>query len=131
MFAVGSELCRRGYDVALTVGNTPTKDLMCESPARRVFKVQVKGTSTKNFVLVQKRVLEAATDDGLVFVVVLVPPDSAEGIQFFVLTHAEVQAAHRAQPKTKRSGDPHKPGFEGMNWGQVVAHESRWDKLPG
>jgi hypothetical protein len=131
MFAVGAELCRRGYDVALTVGNAPTKDLMCESPGRRNFKVQVKSTSTKNFVLVQKRVLDLPTDDALVFVVVLVPPDSSERIQFFVLTHAEVQAAHRALSVRKRLGEPLKPGFEGMNWGQAAAHEGRWDKLPG
>jgi hypothetical protein len=31
-FAVASELCKRGYEVALTVGNHPLIDLMVISP---------------------------------------------------------------------------------------------------
>ena len=42
-FAVASELCRRGYEVAFTTGNHPCVDLMVYSPNRVPFAVDVKG----------------------------------------------------------------------------------------
>jgi hypothetical protein len=49
-FAVAAELSRRGYDVALTLGNTPSIDVLCASPTGRPFKVQVKSATAANFV---------------------------------------------------------------------------------
>jgi hypothetical protein len=42
-FAVASELCKRGYQVALTMGNHPVVDLMVVSPKGVQFLVDVKG----------------------------------------------------------------------------------------
>ena len=42
-FAVASELCRRNYKVALTLGNHPMIDLMVVSPNDAKFNVDVKG----------------------------------------------------------------------------------------
>jgi hypothetical protein len=46
-FAVASELCKRGYEVAFTMGNaTPLADLMVVSPVQREnFLVDVKGST--------------------------------------------------------------------------------------
>ena len=40
-FAVASELCKRGYEVALTMGNYPVIDLMVVSPKGVPFLIYV------------------------------------------------------------------------------------------
>lgn len=54
-FFVAAELTRRGYLVSLTFGNAPVADLLVVSPSEREFMVDVKGQSTKNFWLFQRR----------------------------------------------------------------------------
>lgn len=39
-FGVASELCKRGYQVALTMGNHPIVDLMVVSPQGLQFSIQ-------------------------------------------------------------------------------------------
>ncbi len=48
-FFVSAELTRRGYMVALTLGNMPSVDLNVVSPGGKQFMVDVKGQRTKNF----------------------------------------------------------------------------------
>jgi hypothetical protein len=48
-FAVASELCKRGYEVAFTMGNHPSVDLLVNSPNQVAFSVDVKGLYKKNF----------------------------------------------------------------------------------
>jgi hypothetical protein len=48
-FAVASELCKRAYQVALTLGNHPTVDLMVISPCGEQFVIDVKGQYRKAF----------------------------------------------------------------------------------
>ena len=49
-FAVASELCKRGYEVSFTMGNTtPLADLMVVSPhAKAMFLIDVKGQYRRN-----------------------------------------------------------------------------------
>jgi len=47
-FAVASELCNRGCQVALTLGNHPMIDIMVKSPRGRSFHVDVKGATPNN-----------------------------------------------------------------------------------
>src|SRR5664280_2286235 len=55
-FAVASELCKRGYEVAFTLGhNTPLADLMVISPRRRHFLIDVKGLSARNPWLLKRK----------------------------------------------------------------------------
>src|SRR5215471_14263085 len=54
-FAVASELCKRGYEVALTRGNYPVVDLMILSPAGVPFLIDVIGQSKKNFWPVRRK----------------------------------------------------------------------------
>src|SRR4030042_2373656 len=56
-FFAAAELTRRGYLVSLTFGNAPVSDLLVKSPNGKQFTVDVKGQSTKNFWLIQPRVL--------------------------------------------------------------------------
>src|SRR5262249_31758496 len=72
--AAAAELSRREYDAAITLGNTPTHDLVCSSPGGTPFTVQVKSVASKNWILIQKSMLEnPSPSPTLYFVVVLVP----------------------------------------------------------
>jgi hypothetical protein len=51
-FAVASELCKLGHEVAFTMGNHPNVDLMAVSPGRTPFGIDVKGLYRRNFWLV-------------------------------------------------------------------------------
>ena len=53
-FLTAGEMIRRGNSVAVCLGNTPTIDLLCESPNGKPFRVQVKSTSTQVFWLLGK-----------------------------------------------------------------------------
>lgn len=54
-FYAAAELTRRGYLVSLTFGNAPVSDLLVRSLDDNQFSVDVKGQSTKNFWLIQRR----------------------------------------------------------------------------
>src|SRR5258708_36972203 len=90
-FAVASELCKRGYEVAFTMGHTtPLADLMVVSPKlRKMFLVDVKGLYRPNpFPLKRKPPL-----NNLFYVLAYVPTGKSK--QFFVLTQKEAdQSIH-------------------------------------
>ena len=54
-FAVASELCKRGYQVASTLGNQPAVDLMVQSPKGEQFTIDVKGLYRRNFWAVKEK----------------------------------------------------------------------------
>ncbi len=131
--ATGAELSRRSYDASITLGNTPTLDLLCNSPQGCSFQVQVKSLSAPNAVAIQKRLMEADVPrNNFFFVIVLFPKENEKPARFFILTHAEVIELWKKMPRTKKNGEPYKAGWEGLNWGLVADAdcENRWGKLP-
>lgn len=130
LLALAAELSRRGYDAAITFGNTPSLDLICSSPSGTPFTVQVKSLSANNWVLIQKAMLEDKPKMELLLAVVLVPTDAEKPFQFYILTHREACEAYAKQRRVRLDGQPYKPGMEGLAWGEVRQHLSRWDKLP-
>ncbi len=128
--AVAAELSRREFDAAITLGNTPALDLICASPSGTSFTVQVKSLTVANCVLIPKRMLEEEPKARLLFCAVLVPTDPDRPFEFFILTHREVCALWSRMPKVKKNGEAYRPGFEGLNWGDIKPHKDRWDKLP-
>jgi hypothetical protein len=130
-FAVASELSRRGYNVGLTVGNTPKVDLICSVPEGKAFKVQVKGLSGKTSVWIQRRFLTAPKQKNLFLIVVLVPPppEPYVGPRFFILTHA--QAIQRWSAYTKKDGTPYSStSGDGLYWKDIEPYEGKWEVLP-
>jgi hypothetical protein len=124
-FAVASELCRRGYEVAFTMGNHPCLDLMVYSPKNLPFAVDVKGLYKKNFWLVR----EQTARKELFYVFAFVP--SGTPSRFFVLTQEQVNKSiqenfGRAKGKG-RDLDKIRPG---VAWKYVETFENRWDSLP-
>ncbi|HZL63727.1 MAG TPA: hypothetical protein VFD50_02105 [Thermoleophilia bacterium] len=127
---VASELSRRGYDAAITLGNTPSLDLICSSPGRKRFTVQVKSNTTKTWVRIRKEALELDPQPDLFFAFVFIPTDSTMPLEYCILTSAEIHEAYLRQPKVRRDGQPYKLGSAGIAWREVQPHASRWDKLP-
>jgi hypothetical protein len=70
-FAVASELCKRGYEVAFTLGhNTPLADLMVISPEeKKHFLIDVKGLSGTNSWILKRKSLR----EDLYYVLAFVP----------------------------------------------------------
>ena len=96
-FAVASELCKRGYEVAFTMGNHPSVDIMVKSPGGVSFGIDVKGLYKKNFWVVKPKPLR----DSLYYVFAFVPDDGPN--EFFVLNQAEVNAEVEVEFNNARS----------------------------
>src|SRR5687768_3186102 len=89
-FGVAHELVRRGYLVALTTGNAPGDDLLCQSPSGVPFSVQVKSFSKKHmthYVPYQPSLLEPKPTRYLVFV--FVPLDCSQPPEYVVMNNAQ------------------------------------------
>ena len=130
-FAVASELCKRGHQVALTLGNHPAVDLMAISPTGNSFTIDVKGLYKKNVWGVTEKVARKS----LFYVFAFVPDDDPN--QFFVMTQGEVSAelkkhlAHlEAGRKARGRSLNNLQKFTGLPWGVVASHEGKWKILP-
>ncbi len=130
-FALASELCKRDYQVALTLGNHPIVDLMVQSPSGKQFSIDVKGLYTRNFWIVKPKERE-----DLFYVFVYVPKDQPN--QFFILTQEE--AAKAVQQNwdhyCTRHGLPKSDALcpenrlPGVEWKTAESYRDAWDKLP-
>lgn len=123
-FAVASELCKRGYEVSFTMGNTaPIADLMVVSPARReMFLIDVKGLYRANPWLIKRKSPRA----NLFYILAFVP---ARGLnQFFVLSQKETHALIESELKRLKRPDTYP--VTGIAWKFVEPHREAWDALP-
>jgi hypothetical protein len=122
-FAVASELCKRGYEVAFTKGNaTPLADLMVVSPkSKENFLIDVKGLYKRN-----SWKIKTATRDNLYYVFAFVPNDTDN--RFFILSQEQVNTYVRTE--LARLGRPDDYSSPGIDWKQAEAHENGWDMLP-
>jgi hypothetical protein len=130
-FAVASELCKRGYEVAFTMGNHPSVDLLVNSPNQVAFSVDVKGLYKKNFWAVHAK----ATKHNLFYILAFVPDEGKN--RFFILTQDGVNKAIEADETLARTRAVEKGrsvekigNFPGIAWGQAQASENAWDILP-
>jgi hypothetical protein len=130
-FAVASELCKQGYEVAFTMGNHPSVDIMVNSPNRTPLFVDVKGLYKKNFWAVRaKRPM-----DRLFYVFAFVP--DIDQNRFFVLTQLQVnsqiaveieRSRERALDKGNTKAKPE--SFPGIGWKFAEQFENAWGVLP-
>ena len=130
-FAVASELCKRGYQVALTMGNHPIVDLMVVSPKGAQFSIDVKGLYKRNFWVVKPKAERADLHYVLAFV-----PEGASN-RFFVLTQAEVNLEvprhlkQIAENRTAKGLSIDKVGvMPGLSWAFAEGFENKWERLP-
>ena len=129
-FAVASELCKRGYEVALTMGNHPVIDLMVVSPKGVPFFIDVKGQYKRNVWPVR---LKKAR--GKLFYVLVFVPNVGHN-QFFILTQVEVEkeiqrdSQHAIARRKARGLDGEPLSFPNVEWDFVKKHEGAWKVLP-
>ena len=122
-FAVASELCKRGYEVAFTLGhNTPLADLMVISPRTRHFLIDVKGLSARNPWLLKRKHPRV----GLYHVLAFVPPEKRN--RFFILTQSAANKLVRDH--FRRKSKRRRPGWDGFYFTASCAYEDRWNLLP-
>lgn len=128
-FYVAAELTRRGYQVAFTLGNAPKTDLMVSTPDDSVqFKIDVKGQSTRNFWLVQKRAIQ----DDLYYILVYLAKDGSEPPRFFMLSCAQMMQERKEYRKhIESTSGKYQEDMGGMNWSTAFGYEDKWDILPG
>lgn len=131
-FAVASELCKQDYEVAFTMGNHPSVDIMVNSPAGVPFFVDVKGLYRQNFWAIRAK----EPMERLFYVLAFVPDRGSN--RFFVLTQSQVNleiAAEisRARNRAVANGNAEaKPdAFPGIGWKFAEPFENRWGVLPG
>jgi hypothetical protein len=129
-FAVASELCKRGYEVALTMGNHPTKDIMISSPSGVSFGIDVKGLYKRNFWTVRKK----PEREDIFYVFAFVPDDGPN--RYFVLTQAQVNEGIETDFTRARAAALARgiidwvENFSGVAWAFAEPFEDRWDQLP-
>jgi hypothetical protein len=129
-FAVASELCKRSYEVALTLGNHPDVDLMVISPNGRQFLVDVKGQYKRNFWPVRKKERRG----NLFYVLALVP--RGESNRFFILTQDQANNGiaddlMHAKARRKAKGLEGEPrDFPGIEWKFAEQFADKWKVLP-
>jgi len=123
-FAVASELCKRGYEVAFTMGNaTPLADLMIVSPKRKqTFLVDVKGLYRRNPWLLKRK----PQRNDLYYILAYVPAVAEN--QFFVMTQA--QANCLVEYELARLKRPSNYPVEGFVWKLALPYKNAWTVLP-
>ena len=127
-FAAASELCRRSYQVALTLGNQPSVDIMVMSPNGYQFKIDVKGLYRPNYFIIRRRELI----EGLCYILVLVP-DPPANPEFFILTHEQVIAAQIDDLAIGRLRNPDINDtypVQGIRWKAAQNFKDKWCSLP-
>jgi hypothetical protein len=122
-FAVASELCKRGYEVSFTMGNTtPTADLMVVSPGGEMFLIDVKGLYRTNPWLIKRKPNNAR----LFYILAFVP--TAAPNEFFVMSQST--ATSLIEDELKRLKRPDDYPVTGIVWDLAAKHKDRWDILP-
>jgi hypothetical protein len=112
-FAVASELCKRGYEVSFTMGNTtPRADLMVVSPSGKMFLIDVKGVKTKTCWLLRKKAL----CDNLFYAFAYVP--ECEPNKFFIMAQLGVNDVVHDGP------------MPDVRWNDLRLNENAWHLLP-
>jgi hypothetical protein len=112
-FAVASELCKREYQVSLTLGNHPIIDLMVVSPKGAQFLLDVKGLWQRAPWLVKRKDIT----HGLYYVLAYVPPGQPN--QFFIMSQTTANALIRDHPTASD-----------IQWVAAEQHRERWGVLP-
>lgn len=124
-FFAAAELSRRGYQVALTLGNAEGVDLMAVTPSGRMIKVEVKAMSTRNF----WRYRRIEPEDDLMYVFVYLGDDRPH---YYILTSMEAAKEREEYFNSQRPEKRVEP--DAPNWGarfsQIERYEDAWGTIP-
>ncbi len=124
-FYTAAELTRRGYLVSLTFGNAPVADLLVQSPEGKQFTVDVKGQSTRNFWIIQRR----EPNPNHYFVLVFLPKGQ-QPPSFYILSSDEMMKKRTEYEKESIKRGKYRDDMGGFNFTTALAYQDRWDALP-
>jgi hypothetical protein len=124
-FFAAAEFARRGYLVALTLGNAQRADLLVESPTGHRFSVDVKGLSTHNWWLTRER------DDHPDYYILVHVPEPSKSPEYFLLTGAEMAAEmDLVKQSALAKGQVWTGRGSGILWSTGTKYGDRWKVLP-
>lgn len=123
-FAVASELCKRGYEVAFTSGHTtPIADLMVVSPkSRTMFLVDVKGLYKANPWIIKRK----SDRKNLFYILAFVPTEEMN--RFFIMSQSQIN--QHVESELRRLGRANDYPVTGITFKQSASHENNWGVLP-
>jgi len=117
------------------MGNAPTVDLICISPNKQKFSVQVKSLRSKTYFIYQKSLLAPNLDLYIIFV--LVPEAPLEPAEYFVLNNTQFlsiveEENNRLKEAEKVRGKPYADFSPGIIYRTLNREEFRnaWHNLP-
>ncbi len=125
-FYVAAELTRRGYLVSLTFGNAPESDLLVRSPGGIHFSIDVKGQSTRNFWLLQRRDPKPHN----YFILVFLPESPETAPQYSILSSAELMRRREEYRRSVVCRRKCRDELGGIKWSTALAYKDRWGSLP-
>jgi hypothetical protein len=123
-FAVASELCKLGYEVAFTSGHTtPIADIMGVSPrTKTMFLVDVKGLYRPNPWVIKRK----PERNKLFYIFAFVPVGQPN--QYFILRQQEAYSLISSE--LKRLNRPDSYTVTGFTFKQAEPYRDKWDSLP-
>ena len=125
-FFAAAELARRGYLVALTLGNAQRADLLVESQTGQKFSVDVKGLATHNWWLVTER------NDHPDYYILVCVPAPGKPPEYFLMTGAEMASEmDLVRQSVLTKGQDWTGRGSGIHWNTGVKYRDRWNALPG
>jgi len=123
-FFIAAELTRRGYLIALTLGNAPRTDIIVTSPSGHSFRVECKGMRSKGAWL-----FKAKKGIKLWFVFCYIPKSGYP--DYYILSNEE--ASEKLEDyKRHHPNQASLDKWPGCNWKDIANedYKEKWDKLP-
>ncbi len=124
-FYVAAELTRRGFLVSLTFGNAPVSDLLVRTISDSHFSVDVKGQSTRNFWLIQRRQVLLNHYFILVYL-----PDAYNPPEYYIMSSAELMKKREEYKESVMHRGKYRDDLGGINWSTALQYKDNWDILP-
>lgn len=117
-YFVSAELYKRGFSVAMTIGNAKSIDILAQKDDNNI-AIQVKALSKKN--CFDLPISKVKPKDFYIFVIL---NDTNENPNYFILTGGEILSQ-----KTVFYGASLSSKRETINYGPLVIHQNKWEKL--
>jgi hypothetical protein len=128
-----NELVKRGYNVTILSQANKGFDAICQSPKKKMFRVEAKTSTSFMQIPIQSHHVEGELQNDLFYVFVRSVSDEDRHVPngFYFFTHKEVKAAWTLMPTINmKTGQRYDPKWKSLDWCLLRLHHDRWYKLP-